>query len=160
MRKELEVHLGAWNYTFCVIVIVNFGKFFVYVQYTSEMRTAFVVFTIKRLIAAPNINQSTFGIRLDGIIWTPDFEPLWQSINWLLKELKQKFRPAFRKDVSMYNYLDVKENRGFSDECWLLRFLLCIGLQPLSAVEIQCINISAVQIHCINMASALYKYDV
>ena len=41
MGSELKVHLGAWKYTFCVIV--NFGKVFVYVYYTLEMFTAFGV---------------------------------------------------------------------------------------------------------------------
>ena len=38
MGSDLKVHLGAWKYTFCVIV--NFGKVFVYVYCTSEMFTA------------------------------------------------------------------------------------------------------------------------
>ena len=91
---------------------MNFGKFFEFVYYTSEMCTEFgmlkdvnisnqyerqkekkhflveyilqygtffnnltsysQLFTIVTwLISAPNINQSTFGNVLDGIIWTP-----------------------------------------------------------------------------------------
>ena len=42
MGSELKVHLGALKYTFCVIV--NVGKFVVYVYYTLEMCTAFGVF--------------------------------------------------------------------------------------------------------------------
>ena len=42
MGSGLEVHLGALQYTFCVIVN-SFGKFFVYVYYTFEMCTAFGV---------------------------------------------------------------------------------------------------------------------
>ena len=42
MESGLKLHLGAWKYTFRVIV--NFCKFFfVRVYYTSEMCTAFGV---------------------------------------------------------------------------------------------------------------------
>ena len=36
MGSGLKVHLGAWKYTFCVIV--NFGKCFVYVYYTTKVK--------------------------------------------------------------------------------------------------------------------------
>ena len=41
MESGLKVHLGVYKYTLCVIV--NFGKSFVYMYYTSEMCTAFGV---------------------------------------------------------------------------------------------------------------------
>ena len=41
MESGLKVHLGVYRYTLCVIV--NFGKSFVYMYYTSEMCTAFGV---------------------------------------------------------------------------------------------------------------------
>ena len=47
MGPGLEVHLDTWKYNFCVIV--NFGKFSVYVWYTSEMCAAFDVVKAKRI---------------------------------------------------------------------------------------------------------------
>ena len=86
MGSGLKIHLGACKYTFSVIV--NLGKFFLYVYYTTKMCTAFGInyyiqknkhshavlqngifeqlyiilpidYNNMTLIAALNINQST-----------------------------------------------------------------------------------------------------
>ena len=48
------------QYTFCSM------------EFFYNLTSYFQLFTITTcLISAPNINQSTFAILLDGIIWTP-----------------------------------------------------------------------------------------
>jgi len=47
------------------------------------------------LISAPNINQSTFGIVIDGIISTPDINALLIVLKCTSLELESRFSPEY-----------------------------------------------------------------
>ena len=105
MGSDLKVHLGAWKYTYCVIV--NFGKVFVYVYCTSEMFTALGVLidvNISNKYIRWIIINKKMKTRLYGI-----FLPLYTILFNCLQQQHGKFPSLISINIwdrFWWNYMD------------------------------------------------------